>query len=54
MLFVNLAIQDSGLTVSEVVRGLPHDTAAFVVYALVGVFLYLIWRGNRKRPGKQP
>ncbi|HSJ06913.1 MAG TPA: hypothetical protein VK936_09430 [Longimicrobiales bacterium] len=42
-----LLLQDDGLTLGEVLRDIPHDPAAFVVYTLVVVFLWLIWKGSR-------
>lgn len=45
-----LRIQDDGiLTLREVVAEIPHDPAAFVVYALIAVSLYLVWRGSRRK-----
>jgi uncharacterized protein (TIGR03382 family) len=42
-------IQDSGLTFGEVVRGIPHDAASVVVYAMLLVFCAFIWLGSRRR-----
>lgn len=47
-----LTLQDDGLTFGEFVNDIPHDLAAFVVYALLAAFMILIWRGSRS--GKQP
>jgi len=54
MPFLSFVVQDSGLSVGRVLRSLPHDGPAIVVYALIVAFLYFVWRGNRKRPGKNP
>lgn len=42
-----MLLQDDGLTLGEVLRDIPHDPPAFVVYTLVIVFLGLIWKGSR-------
>jgi hypothetical protein len=34
----------------DVLRDIPHDVPAMVVYLLVGGFMYAIWRGSRSRP----
>jgi hypothetical protein len=39
----------SGLTLSRIVHDIPHDLSAYVVYALVLAFCYMIWRGNRPK-----
>lgn len=51
------AAGEDGLTIGEVISDIPHDAAAFLVYALTAASLYLIWRGNRKsgaRGGSTP
>lgn len=50
MPLLSVAAQDGGLTLHEVLYSIPHDVAAFVVYALVAGFVFFIWRGSRK-PG---
>ena len=42
-------LQDDGLTFGDVVRNLPHDGAALVVYALVLGFVWFIWQGSREK-----
>jgi hypothetical protein len=44
-----LLLQDDGLTLGEVLRDIPHDPSAFVVYTLIILFLGLIWKGSRGR-----
>jgi hypothetical protein len=39
--------QADGLTLSEVVRELPHDPASVVGYVLLAVFVGFIWIGMR-------
>ncbi|MEX2608805.1 MAG: hypothetical protein WEA24_02580 [Gemmatimonadota bacterium] len=39
-----------GLTVGYMLRNIPHDPAAFVVYALLAVFVGFIWHGSRNKP----
>lgn len=43
-----LLLQEDRLTIGEIVGNIPHDGSAFLVYALVGAFVFLIWYGNRK------
>lgn len=48
-----LLIQDptgSGLTFEAVIRNLPHDVGAIVVYVLMFAFIGFIWYGSRKPP----
>ena len=40
------------LSFRDVVTGIPHDTASIVVYIILGLFLYGIWRGSRPRRTK--
>lgn len=48
MLFL-MAIQgqQSGLTWGKILSDIPHDGPAFVVYGLLAVSAYIIWRGAR-------
>lgn len=39
---------EPGLTLSGIVRNLPHDAAAIVVYVLLIAFVAFIWYGSRK------
>jgi len=43
-------VQNDGLSLGEIVRELPHDLPAFIVYALILAFVWLIWRGSRGKP----
>ena len=38
------------LTPLDIVRDVPHDPAAFVTYALLGLFIAFVWMGNRRKP----
>jgi hypothetical protein len=49
MLVLSL-IQSDGLTFGDVVRGIPHDTPAVIVYILVGLFVGMIVVGSRRKP----
>jgi hypothetical protein len=42
---------ESGLTFGRVLRDIPHDGPAMVVYALLIAFTYMIWRGSRPKKG---
>ena len=35
------------LTFRDVISGIPHDAGAFVVYAVLGLFVFAVWRGTR-------
>ncbi|HEU5210950.1 MAG TPA: hypothetical protein VFU06_16260 [Longimicrobiales bacterium] len=41
---------DGGLTFEAVIRNLPHDAGAIVVYVLMLAFIGFIWYGSRKPP----
>jgi hypothetical protein len=42
---------DEGLTLGEIIAGIPHDAAAIVVYVLVGASIGLVvWSGRRSGP----
>lgn len=49
MSIIAMAIQSEGLTLREVVSGIPHDGPAIVVYAMLIVFVGFIWLGSRKK-----
>lgn len=50
MSWLLLAVQhDDGLTIGDIVHDIPHDPAAFFVYALVALFIGLIWLGSRQK-----
>lgn len=49
MLATLIALQDSGLTVHEVIRDIPHDAGAVIAYTLMAGFILLIWRGSRQK-----
>lgn len=42
------------LTYSEVFQSIPHDAGAVLVFVLVAVSVYLIWRGSRGRTPHGP
>jgi hypothetical protein len=42
--------EEGTLTIGEVLADIPHDPAAFVVYALIAGSVWLIWKANRKQP----
>lgn len=49
MFAIASAIQSDGLTVDEVISGIPHDGPAIVVYLMLIVFVGFIWAGSRKK-----
>lgn len=49
MLFLIAVQAQSGLTWGRILSDIPHDGPAFVVYGLLAVSAYVIWRGNRTR-----
>ena len=49
MSVIALAIQSEGLTLREVVNGIPHDGPAILVYAMLAAFIGFIWVGSRKK-----
>lgn len=51
MLHMTALMQGDGLTLSEIIRDLPHDGPALVVYALILLFIWFVWRGSRSRAG---
>ena len=42
-----------GLTLSRIIADMPHDGAAFFIYALTAVSLWLIWQGSRTRDRRE-
>lgn len=42
---------EDGLTLAQVLADIPHDPAAFVVYAMLIVSGALIWKANRRKTG---
>lgn len=42
--------QETGLTWTGVLRDIPHDPAAFVIYLLTAVCAWVIWKGSRGKP----
>jgi hypothetical protein len=45
---ISMAIQEqSGLTWGRILSDIPHDGPAFVVYGLLLVSAYFIWKGAR-------
>lgn len=51
MFYSLIAVQDR-LNAHEILTGIPHDGPAFIVYALVLGFIYMIWLGSRPKKGK--
>lgn len=49
MFAIAAAIQSDGLTLQEVISGIPHDGAAIVVYAMLLAFAGFIWAGSRRK-----
>jgi hypothetical protein len=50
MMIAVLALQqDNGLTLLEVIRDIPHDAPAVVVYVMATIFIVLVWRGSRRQ-----
>jgi hypothetical protein len=48
--FIALLQDSDGLTFAELVRDIPHDLPAIIVYVMIGAFIFVIWRANRRRP----
>lgn len=42
--------QETGLTWGEVLRDIPHDAPAIVIYLLTVVCGWVIWKGSRGTP----
>jgi len=38
---------DNVLTLKEIAVDIPHDMAAFVVYAMLGMFVFFIWFASK-------
>lgn len=49
MLHMTALLQGDGLTPGEILRDLPHDGPALVVYGLILLFIWFVWRGSRSR-----
>jgi hypothetical protein len=49
MFAIATVIQSEGLTFGEVIRGIPHDGPALVVYAMLVGFVGFIWLGSRRK-----
>lgn len=43
------AVQGSSLTLGRVLADIPHDGPAVILYMMLGVSIYLIWRGSRRK-----
>lgn len=41
------AADDESLTFAEVLADIPHDGAAFTLYAIVAFSVFLVWWGHR-------
>jgi hypothetical protein len=49
MFLVAVALQQSGSTIGKMVRSIPHDASAVLIYVLMAGFVALILAGSRKR-----
>ncbi len=51
MFLFALALQESqsGSSMSRIIRSIPHDASAVLIYVLMAVFVGLIIVGSRKR-----
>ncbi len=49
MFLIAIALQDSGSSMSRIIRSIPHDAAAVLIYVLMAAFVGLIIIGSRKR-----
>ena len=49
MFAIAAAIQSDGLTLGEVIGGIPHDGPAIVIYAMLIVFVGFILVGSRRK-----
>lgn len=49
MSVVAVVLQGSESTAGGIIESIPRDPSAFLVYALMVMFLGLIWVGSRKR-----
>jgi hypothetical protein len=49
MFAILTAVQSDGLTLGEVISGIPHDGPAILVYAMLLVFVGFVWAGSRKK-----
>jgi hypothetical protein len=50
-MFAILALlqEEEGLTIGKLLRDIPHDLPALIVYLLLGGFIGMIWLGNRSK-----
>lgn len=50
-MFAILALlqEGEGLTIGRILRDIPHDLPALIVYVLIGGFIGMIWLGNRSK-----
>jgi hypothetical protein len=46
---IAMVIQSDGLNLGEVIRGIPHDGPAVVIYAMLIAFAGFIWLGSRRK-----
>jgi hypothetical protein len=49
MLSIAILVQGQELTLGRVLADIPHDGPAVLVYVLLAVSGYLIWRGSRRK-----
>jgi hypothetical protein len=50
MFAIAAAVQSDGLTLDEIISGIPHDGPAIVVYIMLVAFGGFIWMGSRRKP----
>jgi hypothetical protein len=48
-MYASLVMQGDHLSALEVLQSVPHDAAAIFVYLVIGMFVFLIWYGSRRR-----
>ena len=49
MFLVAITLQDSGSTISHMIRSIPYDASAALVYILMAGFVGLIIAGSRTK-----
>lgn len=49
MFGIALAIRQDGLSLGEILRGIPHDGPAILIYLMILGFVAFMWHGGRKK-----
>lgn len=49
MFAMTTVAQSDGLTLDEIIRGIPHDGPAIVIYVMLLAFVGFIWMGSRRK-----